>query len=210
MKARSIYLRAFLLCLVRLAVVFIPATLSAHEAGGDGTQSHHHRANPEITRRLVNYTLPSVELVRDDGKTVTLSDELNDGRLVVLNFIYTSCTAVCPMSSHVLSQLQGKLGPNLAKVHLVSISIDPEQDTPANLLKYARKFAAGPQWQHYTGTRVASLSVQRSFDAYRGDKMNHAPVTFVRDNPDHPWLRVDGFATADDLLADINKALAGP
>ena len=50
--------------------------------------------------------LRSNKLMRDDGKNVTLIDELNDGRPVVLNFIYTTCTGICPLASHIFSQLQ--------------------------------------------------------------------------------------------------------
>lgn len=169
---------------------------------------HHHMMQmPETIRRTVEYTIPQVSLVRDDGKTVSLPDELNDGRPVVLNFIYTTCTAVCPLVSQTLSQLQRKLGADRDRVHLVSISIDPEEDTPSRLAAYARKYDAGPEWQHYTGTMSASVTTQRAFDAYRGDKMNHTPVTFLRAAPDKLWVRIDGFVTADDLLREIRNML---
>ncbi len=168
---------------------------------------HHHHVMPETTRRMADYTVPPVKLVREDGKTVSLPDELNDGRPVVLSFIYTTCTTICPVVSQTLSQLQRKLGADRDRVHLVSISIDPEEDTPARLVAYARKYAAGPGWQHYTGTMTASVATQRAFDVYRGDKMNHAPATFLRAAPEKPWVRIDGFATADDLLGEIRNML---
>ena len=171
--------------------------------------AHHHMMQmPETTRRTAEYTIPNVDLVRDDGKTVSLPDELNDGRPVILNFIYTTCTAVCPLLSQTLSQLQRKLGSDRDRVHLVSISIDPEEDTPARLAAYANKYGAGPEWQHYTGTLAASVEAQRAFGAYRGDKMNHTPVTFLRAAPGKSWLRIEGFATADDLLDEIRNMLS--
>ncbi|MEN6587584.1 MAG: SCO family protein [Sulfuricella sp.] len=170
--------------------------------------AHHHMMQmPETTRHTAEYTVPNVDLVRDDGKTVALPDELNDGRPVVLNFIYTTCTAVCPLVSQTLSQLQRKLGSDRDRVHLVSISIDPEEDTPARLAAYANKYGAGPEWQHYTGTLAASVETQRAFGAYRGDKMNHSPVTYLRAAPGKPWVRIEGFATADELLEEIRSML---
>jgi protein SCO1/2 len=127
---------------------------------------------------------------------------LNDGRPVVLNFVYTSCTTICPMSSQVFEQFQDELGGAREAVHLVSISIDPEQDTPARLREYAGRFHALKGWDHYSGTLAASLAVQRAFNAYRGDKMSHIPLTLVRAAPGKPWVRFDGFARADDLLAE--------
>ena len=167
----------------------------------------HHHMTSETFRRMAVYTVPPVQLVRDDGKTVSLPKELNDGRPVLLSFIFTTCTAICPLISQTLSQLQDKLGTDRDRVHLVSISIDPEQDTPARLAAYARKYGAGPGWRHYTGTLSASVATQRAFDVYRGDKMSHAPVTLLRAAPDKPWIRIEGFATANDLLGEIRNML---
>lgn len=175
---------------------------------GDDMHMHHHMVMPETTRRMADYTIPDVSLVRDDGKSVSLPAELNDGRPVVLSFIYTTCTTICPVTSQTLSQLQQKLGADRDRVHIVSISIDPEQDTPARLAAYAKKFNAGPEWQHYTGTLAASIAAQRAFDAYRGDKMNHTPVTFIRAAPGQSWIRVDGFATSDTLMGELRGMLA--
>ena len=161
-------------------------------------------ALPAVTRSLVNYPVPAIRLVRDDGKPVALVDELNDGRPVVLNFIYTTCTGICPLASQVFSQLQYKLGAERDQVHLLSISVDPEEDTPARLRAYARQYSAGPSWQHYTGTVAASTAVERAFDVYKGDKMGHTPVTLVRTAPGGPWVRFDGFATADMLLQELH------
>jgi protein SCO1/2 len=187
------------------------ATPSARAADETDPHAHHHHmmASPDTTRTLADYVVPDVTLVRDDGRSVALRSEIDDGRPVVLSFIYTTCTTICPVTSMTLSELQRKLGDARDSVHLVSISIDPEQDTPARLRDYAKKFGAGPEWQHYTGTVEASVASQRAFAAYRGNKMDHAPVTLVRLRPGERWTRIDGFATADQLLAELNGGVAG-
>jgi protein SCO1/2 len=157
-------------------------------------------AVPPSTVARVHYTVPTVQLVRDDGKVVSLPEEMDDGRPVVLNFIFTTCSSICPLTSQVFAQFQQRLGADSDQVHLMSISVDPEEDTPARLREYAHKFHAGPGWHHYTGTMEASLAAQRAFNVWRGDKMSHTPVTFVRFAPGNPWLRIDGFVTADELL----------
>ena len=180
----------------------ITATLAADEA--DPHAHHHHMTvEPETTRSTMNYVVPDVGLVRDDGRAVKLRDEMNDGRPVVLAFIYTTCTTVCPLTSQTLSELQSKLGRARDGVHLMSISIDPEEDTPTRLREYAKKFSAGPQWQHYTGTMEASRAAQSAFNVYRGNKMDHQPAMLVRVSPGAPWVRIDGFASADQLLAEL-------
>ena len=176
----------------------------AYAAGSPEAHEHRHHVTPDLARSMADYVVPDVRLVRDDGKTIALGQELDDGRAVVLSFIYTSCTSVCPVTSHTLSQLQQQLGAGEREnVHFVSISIDPEYDTPSRLHEYGKKFGAGPQWQHYTGTLAASVTAQRAFGVYRGDKMSHAPTTLMRAKPGDRWTRIDGFATADQLLAEL-------
>jgi protein SCO1 len=174
---------------------------------GTGDDHAHHRMMPApapaTSRTTANYAIPDVRLTRQDGTVVKFGEELNDGRPVVLSFIYTSCTSVCPLISHTLSQLQDKLGANAGRVHIMSITIDPEQDSPGRLREYAKTFNAGPDWQHYSGTLAASQTVQRAFNVYRGDKMDHVPATLIRPAPGAPWARIEGFASPDQLLAEL-------
>jgi protein SCO1/2 len=156
-------------------------------------------------RSTAQYEIPRVKLLRADGKSVWLADELDDGRPVVLDFIYTTCTSICPLSSQTFSALQERLGDARGHVRLISISIDPESDTPRRLTDYSRRFDAGPLWQFYTGTLEASLTVQRAFRAYRGDKMSHAPLTLLRTAPGRPWIRFDGFATVSELMRELHE-----
>ena len=166
---------------------------------------HHHAmdTNAAVKRSEVYYQIPSLKLVRNDGVSTLFPKEIDDGRPVILDFIYTSCTDICPMTSLVFSQIQKKLAKDIDKVHLVSISIDPEYDTPERLTAYAKRYSASAQWQHYTGTIEASVAMQKAFDAYRGDKMNHTPVTYIRQAPGKPWIRLDGFANPDEIVGEL-------
>jgi protein SCO1 len=157
-------------------------------------------AASSLKTSVVDYRVPELSLIRDDGRKVSTTREFDDGRPVFMNFIFTSCPGICPLLSESFRQLQIKLGDERSKVHMVSISIDPEEDTPRKLREYADRFRAGPQWQHYTGTVAASLAMQRAFGVYNGDKMSHAPVTFFRASPSAPWTQLKGFATANDLV----------
>jgi len=169
---------------------------------------HHLKAGAAVKRSTADYQLPALKLVRNDGQTTLFPNEIDDGRPVILDFIYTSCTAVCPLTSQVFSQVQSILAEDHQKVHLVSISIDPEYDTPERLTAYARKFKADAQWQHYTGTLETSIAMQKAFDAYRGDKMNHIPLTFIRAAPGKPWVRLDGFASPDEVVHEYHLLVA--
>lgn len=190
--------RTAMAVMIFVGVLFSASPLMAEEAGGDGQNDN----SPEIIRTIANYDIPNVDVIRMDGKKLSFIKEMDDGRPVIMNYIFTSCSAICPMLSHVLSQVQVKLGKDSQKVHLVSISIDPENDTPAKLNEFAKKFGADSGWDFYTGTREASLAIQKAFNVYRGDKMNHSSVILMRAGPGKSWLRLQGFIGTDKVIQE--------
>ena len=107
------------------------------------------------------------------------------------------------MQSQVFAQVQERLQESGKRVRMVSISIDPLHDTPPRPEAYARRFGAGDRWHFLTGTTQASVAVQRAFGTWRGDKMNHPLVTFVRLAGEPRWVRLEGPATARDLLREL-------
>lgn len=160
------------------------------------------------TRSSLDVALPQVSLVRDDGRLVSLPDELNDGAPVILTFIFTKCGTICPVMSQTFGRLQSTLAGTRTKAHLVSISIDPEYDTPARLAEYGKKVGAGLQWHFYTGAVEATQAAQQAFATFRGDKMNHTPVTFLRAELGSRWERIDGFASSEELAEELHQLLA--
>jgi protein SCO1 len=184
---------------------------------GEAAAGHDHSAHmaqmaaaakSTTRRRLATYQVPAVPMLDQRGRKVAFDKALDDGRPVILNFIFTSCTTICPVMTQIFMQVQAQLTGELDKVHMVSVSIDPEYDTPARLLDYTRQHRAGAQWDFYTGSNDASIKVQKSFDAYRGDKMNHEALVLVRGPRGTNWLRLDGFASAE-AIVDAYRSIAG-
>lgn len=189
-------------------VSIIPTIAFAHDMDMDmHAHHHHHEMKAAATKSQVNITVPDVQIVRQDKKSVKLLDEINDGKVTVISFVYTTCTAVCPMTSQILFNVQEKLGAQLNKVHMMSISIDPENDTPEKLAEYAKKYHAKSAWQHYTSSEEVSIQIQKAFGAYKGDKMNHAPVTLLKAPNSNNWVKIDGFSTPEDLNKEIQALL---
>jgi protein SCO1/2 len=193
-----------------LAGLLNPGSALAEQMAGTEPDHHaHHREIPAGLRRSeASYAIPDVTLVDQDGQRISLRDLLRTDKPILANFIYTTCTAVCPVMSATFSQVQQGLAGDSNKVLMVSVSIDPEQDTQAALAAYAKRFKAGPQWVFLTGSLEDSIAVQKAFDAYRGDKMNHAPLTLLRAAPDAQWVRYDGFPGAADLVTEA-RAMIG-
>ncbi len=158
-------------------------------------------------RTVHNYALPETPLLTMNGKKTTLEEELETDKPVMLNFIFTTCTTICPVLSASFYQIQHELGEESQDVKMISISIDPEFDTPEKLRRYAERFNAGPQWQFLTGEVDDIITVEKAFDAFRGAKMNHEPLTLIRARDDDVWLRIDGIASAEDILAEYRKLM---
>jgi len=196
---------------IAVAICGPAAAEGPEQATDEMTMAHHHHhdmqtmATERAIRTIARYEVPDVVLQDIDGKPVSLRSVVAANRPVMLNFIYTSCTSVCPVMTGTFSQVQKKLG---TSVNLISISIDPEYDTPDRLRAYAKKFDAGSQWTMLTGSLKDSIAVQRAFSAYRGDKMDHVAATFLRADPGQPWVRLDGLASAGDLVEEFHRIAA--
>lgn len=198
--------RATLLC--KLGALLALATAWGAAAADDHRQHRHPEQAPGYVRQVSSYQLPETELRRSDGVKVNFRQAIDDGKPVVLNFIYTTCTAVCPIMSQSFAEFGQRLGAEGVQLHMLSISIDPEEDTPERLADYASRFAAGSQWRFYTGSGRASVMLQKAFQAYFGDKMHHRPIAFMRAAPGQPWVRLEGFTTPDDLLKEYRQLVA--
>jgi len=153
------------------------------------------------------YAIPDVTLIDDEARPVRLREVLG-GEPVMVNFIFTTCQAICPVMSRIFARVPRELGADAVKVRLVSITIDPEHDTPSRLREYARRFGAGDRWRFLTGSAQDIEAVERAFDAYRGDKMNHEPLTLLRSTPQGPWVRLDGFASPAELAREYERVAA--
>ena len=181
-------------------------------AAADPHAAHRHMmeaaASSSVKRTVTNYAVPHLSLVRADGARVALDEELNDGRPVVLNFIFTTCTTICPTMSTAFSKVPEKMGAGAGKLRMISVSVDPEFDKPAQLKAYAKQFGAGANWQFLTGSVEDVGTVLRAFDNYHADKMDYGPLTFLRPAPGKPWVRIDGFASAEELVREYRNVVS--
>ncbi len=189
--------------LVALAIGLFPCfATQAHEHIMD--HSMHEHMQPGFTISTATYTAPDLKLMDSNGTEVALHELLNGKTPVILNFIYTSCTTICPVMSSTFQQIQLKLGKR--KVRMLSVSIDPENDTPAKLKEYAHKYKAGVQWKLLTGTLENSIAVQRAFGVLAGDKMDHKPVTLLKaPGTGDTWVRIEGLADAGVVMHELDK-----
>jgi protein SCO1/2 len=160
-------------------------------------------------RSVEKYTIPDVVLVNQDGKKVRLASLLNSEQPVIVDFIYGTCTTICPVLSAGFVNLQAKLGSASQNVRLVSITIDPENDTPKVMKEYLKRFRAKPGWDFLTGSRADIDAVMRAFNAYIPDKMSHYPLNLIRMPKDGRWVRLYGLMSSRELLEEYQQSVSG-
>ena len=169
-----------------------------------------HRAamqNPRYAATTETYAIPDVELIDQSGTSVSLRALLDADQPIALNFIFTTCTTICPVMTATFAQMRRELGDAGDQLRLVSISIDPEYDRPDKLMAYSEQFQAGPGWDFLTGDSKDIVQVLKSFDSYAGSKMNHQPITLLKSPESASWTRLDGLASGKDLANEVKTRL---
>ena len=187
-----------------LLLIFANASSNEHDkhaAHRAAMQSARYTASAE------SYVVPDIELIDQTGTTVDLQALLDTDQPVALNFIFTTCTTICPVMTATFAQMRRELGEAGDELQLVSISIDPEYDRPDKLKAYAEQFRAGSGWEFLTGDSADIVAVLKSFDSYAGSKMNHQPVTLLKSPGSASWTRIDGLASGTDLAHEVEARL---
>jgi protein SCO1/2 len=161
-----------------------------------------HAESKKYKRTVEKYTLPDVTLINQDGKKVRLHTLVKGDTPVVVSFIYGTCTTICPVLSAGFVNLQGKLAATGQTVRLISITIDPENDTPKVMKEYLKRYRAKPGWDFVTGSRSDIDAVMKSFNAYIPDKMSHYPLNLIRNPKDGSWVRLFGIMSSREFLEE--------
>lgn len=184
------------------------ATAAAREAGHD--HSAHASPAPVTQGEVAAGRIADVPVQDQSGHALHFQRDLVQGRLVAINFIFTRCTTICPLLGTRFAQVQKLLGDDAARVGLVSISIDPLNDTPQQLARWSEALGARPGWTLVTGARADIDTLVRSLGASAADPAAHAPIVLLLDEraAGRPWRRLDGLADAATLVEALRESLA--
>jgi len=151
-------------------------------------------------------TLEEIALVDQHGEARRFRSEVVGDRILVMDFIFTTCTTICPLLSSRMARLQERLGERLGRdVYLVSVSVDPGRDTPRKLLAYAKRWKARPGWTFLTGPKPEVDAVLKGLGAYTASFADHPPMFLVGDGKAEKWVRLNGFPDADQLLEQVDR-----
>jgi len=183
-------------------------TVAAHDA-------HHHAAPApaDAKAQAARVTLYDNELVDSDGHAVRFKSEAVGNRIVIIDFIYTSCTTICPVTSAVFAEVQKRLIERLGEqfgrdVKLVTLTVDPATDTPERLKDYAGNFGSPAGWLWLTGDKPKVAKVLAGLGAYAADFTRHSGAVLVGDARTGDWTRFYGIPNAPDLVDRAEQLLA--
>jgi cytochrome oxidase Cu insertion factor (SCO1/SenC/PrrC family) len=160
------------------------------------------------TRKI---TIPDVTVLDQDGKEVRLYSDLVKGKVVAINFVFTTCKAACPLLGAGFSKFQETLGDRLGtEVSLISISVDPMVDRPDRLKEWAGRFGARPGWTFVTSAdgRKAELdALLKALQVYSPEKSDHAQSVLVVDGDSLEGRTSRKLAAPEELEAMVGEAI---
>jgi protein SCO1/2 len=149
-----------------------------------------------------------VPLVNQDGKEMRLYSDLIKDKVVVIDVMFTSCTGVCPVMSSTFAKIQNRLGDRLGKdVHLISISVDPVNDTPARLKEYAARFNAKPGWYFVTGPKENVDAALRKLGQYVENREAHQNLFLIGNDRTGLWKKAFGLAKPEEIFPVVDSVL---
>ncbi len=171
----------------------------------DHTEAH--AAAADVVSPDTKMNIPDVELLDQNGRKIHFYSDLVKGKTVVINFIFTTCTTICPPLGATFARVQKELGDKAgADVHFISISVDPATDTPERLKSWGAKFHAGPGWTFVTGNKPQVDELLRALGASSASREDHTPTILIGNDAHGFWQRTYGLAKTSEIIQLINKA----
>ena len=134
----------------------------------------------QTREKVSKFVIPDVNVVDQNGRQRKFYSELVKDKVVIVNFVFTTCTAVCPRSGANFRKLQSLLGERLGKeVFLISVSTDPETDTPKKLKSWGAQFSAKKGWTLVTGKKEQITPLLLALTGDGPNKGYHEPAIFI-------------------------------
>jgi protein SCO1 len=155
--------------------------------------------------------IPDTSVYDQNGKRLSFYTDLVKGKTVAIEFIFTTCTTICPPLTATLRKVQQQIGARVGRdIQLISITVDPASDSPERLKQFADQFGAGPGWSFITGNQNDIDNLLKALGGYVDDRTQHSPIILIGNDPARYWTRTYGLAPPSKLVQLINDAAAKP
>lgn len=195
-------MRVLLLSVMLLLAACSSSSKQEEHIVEDHSHHQHHQLPKDYQKLKKEIAIPSFTFVNQKGEMVSSEEVFNSSKTTFVQFIFTSCPTICPVMSTHFASFQKQVG---EEVQFVSISIDPNYDTPQKLLDYSKNFNSKDNWIFLTGNNKEIIALQKAFDSYYGNKMYHQPSTFLKRPNQKEWVVYEGFINGKQLLAEFQE-----
>ncbi|HXC70383.1 MAG TPA: SCO family protein [Pyrinomonadaceae bacterium] len=149
-----------------------------------------------------------VVLVNQNGEKMRFYSDLLQGKVVIINSFFATCTGSCLPMNRNLEKLQTGLGARMGKdVYIISISVDPAVDTPEELKAYAKKLNAGPGWFFLTGDKEMVAFALKKIGHFVDNKQDHLNIFIIGNERTGLWKKAFGLANSDELMKVVDSVL---
>jgi protein SCO1/2 len=149
-----------------------------------------------------------VVLHDQDGRELRLYSDLIKGKTVIIIPFFTSCTGVCPVMNRALQRIQAHLGQSLGtEANMLSISVDPANDTVERLKGYASRFGAKPGWYFLSGKKENVEFALRKLGQYVQAREDHSNIMLVGNDKTGLWKKAFSLAKIEDLVQIVESVL---
>jgi len=173
-------------------------------AGEDGSSSEAARDDSD-TPSLSLKRIQNLAVYDQNGTKLDFYNDLVKGRTVAIDFIFTTCTTICPSLTATMRRVQQSLDQQGTRVQLISISVDPVTDTPERLREFAKKFNAGPGWSFVTGKKSDIDVLLQAMGAAVSLREDHTPMMLVGNDVRGKWTRAYGLSSPAKLVKVISE-----
>jgi len=163
-------------------------------------------AGTEETSSFSSSRIPDIPVYDQNGKRLNFYSDLIKGKTVAINFIFTTCTTICPPLTATFRRVQQDLALSAPEAKLISISVDPATDNPQRLNDFAARFKAGPGWTFVTGDNTDIASLLRALGVAVSDKNDHTPMILIGNDVAGYWTRAYGLSSPTTLVKTIAEA----
>jgi len=174
-----------LVAAMALFALAAPAGAMAEKAKGDAQ-----RDKPKDPDAAAAAYFTDTELIDQDGKPRRFYSDLLRGKKALINFGFTSCKGVCPTATANLAKVQKLLGDRVGReITMVTITVDPVNDTPAALKRFADKFKVGKGWYFLTGAPKNVQTVLKRIGGLAKKPEEHTSMLLVGDLKTGYWVK---------------------
>jgi protein SCO1/2 len=184
-----------------LSLLFSITGCSGGEPGAEAAPASKGGLSAKPRAERIETNIPDIVLVDQNGELRRFYSDLVEGKIVLMNAVYTSCAGTCPMQTSIFASVQRHLGDRVGRdVQMISVSLDPTTDRPDKLKEFAERYGAKPGWVFLTGSKEDVKTVLEAVDLYAAVPEEHTPICAVGNDETGVWMKLINLSSPHEIV----------